>query len=307
MSGGARIALVTCADLPEPDVDEALLTDALRARGSRPSVVAWNDPDIEWAAYDCAVLRSCWDYHYPDRTNAFAEWVSRVDQETALVNPARVVSWNAHKRYLLELELAGVPIVPTMLVRHGDSRSLEHAVSDAAIVLDTPSSTTSFITKPAVGAGSRETRRHARGSLHIDDNAYRQVVAAGDVLIQPYVQSVETTGERCLIWIDGSIRHAIRKYPRLADDPERVSDEPEDISDDERSLADAALDAAQDLFGGGANLLYARVDLVRDESGTPLLAELELIEPSLFLLQSPATCDAFADAIIARASSSQNR
>jgi hypothetical protein len=33
--------------------------------------------------------------------------------------------------------------------------------------------------------------------------------------------------------------------------------------------------------------LYARVDLIRDRGGAPLLLELELIEPSLFFVHAP--------------------
>ena len=43
--------------------------------------------------------------------------------------------------------------------------------------------------------------------------------------------------------------------------------------------------------------LYARVDLMPDEEG-PMVSELELIEPSLYLVQSPAALDRFVRAIV---------
>jgi hypothetical protein len=43
------------------------------------------------------------------------------------------------------------------------------------------------------------------------------------------------------------------------------------------------------------------VDLARSEAGEPLVMELELLEPSLFLLQSEAALDRFATAILDRA------
>ena len=46
-------------------------------------------------------------------------------------------------------------------------------------------------------------------------------------------------------------------------------------------------------------LLYARVDLVPGPDGTPVLMELELTEPSLFLSTSPGAADRFATAIAA--------
>jgi hypothetical protein len=51
---------------------------------------------------------------------------------------------------------------------------------------------------------------------------------------------------------------------------------------------------------GHASLLYARVDLVRDEAGRPLLMELELVEPSLFLALAPEGRERFVDGIVDR-------
>ena len=48
---------------------------------------------------------------------------------------------------------------------------------------------------------------------------------------------------------------------------------------------------------GGRPLLYARVDLVRDDRGAPVLMELELIEPSLYLRTDPGAPGRFAAAV----------
>ena len=48
------------------------------------------------------------------------------------------------------------------------------------------------------------------------------------------------------------------------------------------------------------SLLYARIDLIRDEHDQPLLAELELVEPSLFLRQEPAALKRLVRGIAAR-------
>ncbi|MDQ2790574.1 MAG: hypothetical protein DLM60_12465 [Pseudonocardiales bacterium] len=53
---------------------------------------------------------------------------------------------------------------------------------------------------------------------------------------------------------------------------------------------------------GPAELLYARVDLVHCSGGRPLLLELELVEPSMFLPYAPARAvSQFAAAIAAAA------
>jgi len=46
-------------------------------------------------------------------------------------------------------------------------------------------------------------------------------------------------------------------------------------------------------------LPYARVDLLADESGEPLLLELELIEPNLFLDLAPGSADVLAEELLA--------
>jgi hypothetical protein len=66
---------------------------------------------------------------------------------------------------------------------------------------------------------------------------------------------------------------------------------------DELTLADAALDA---IPWPRSTLLYARVDLVRGDDGAPLLLELELAEPSLFLGLGSGAVARLAAAIAAR-------
>ena len=49
--------------------------------------------------------------------------------------------------------------------------------------------------------------------------------------------------------------------------------------------------------------LYARVDLIRDQQGEPVVLELELIEPSLFFPYSAGSAEKFAAAVVRRAKS----
>src|SRR5688572_12811748 len=103
----ARVALVTCAELPDLDPDDRLLLAPLADRGLRTDVAVWDDPDVDWAGYGVVVLRSPWDY--VERRDAFVTWAARVPR---LFNPADVVAWNTDKRYLAELAGAGLPVVP---------------------------------------------------------------------------------------------------------------------------------------------------------------------------------------------------
>ncbi|MEA2478477.1 MAG: hypothetical protein QOJ07_399, partial [Thermoleophilaceae bacterium] len=112
-------------------------------------------------------------------------------------------------------------------------------------------------------------------------------LAAGDVLIQPFLPAIVDEGELSLLYIGGALSHAvlkrakpgdIRVQPQHGGLPELVDPPPEAVAVADRVLA--AVDA---------DLLYARVDLVRARDGTLRLIELEVIEPLLFLeLHEPA-------------------
>lgn len=62
---------------------------------------------------------------------------------------------------------------------------------------------------------------------------------------------------------------------------------PAEVGPQQREVAQAVLDAVPSLVPGAAPLLYARIDLVADAAGAPVVLELELTEPSLFLPQAP--------------------
>lgn len=264
------LRVATCRPLPEPDVDEGILLAALRVRGIDVRMAAWNDPDEGWDEPVPTVIRSTWDYIHD--LPAFRAWIARASKAAPLWNPARVVIENLHKGYLLALERRGIAIVPTELVAVG---------SDARLVdVLRARRWDDVVVKPAVGAGSFGTLRfradeHVAGERHFAD-----LLSERDVLVQPYERSVESHGERALVWIDGEFTHAVRKSPRFGDDPERVS-EALAIERDERALGEAALADHRD------DLLYARVDVARGPDGAPRVMELELVEPSLFLIHHP--------------------
>ena len=106
-----RLALATCAALPALDPDSATLLGPLEALDVHVTVAAWDDPAVDWAAFDLVVVRSTWDYTL-DRT-AFLAWAAAVPR---LLNPLPVLTWNTDKHYLRDLAAAGVPVVPTAFV-----------------------------------------------------------------------------------------------------------------------------------------------------------------------------------------------
>jgi Prokaryotic glutathione synthetase, ATP-grasp domain len=181
---------------------DGLLADALTNRDVKTRLAAWDDPTIEWDAIVACVLRSTWDY--PERLNEFTRWMDAVSEKTLLLNDADLVRWNIHKRYLIDLERAGIPVVPTVHVERGgvlDLPRLQGGLGSDGLVI-----------KPAVGAGSFGVTR-----VSPDDPESIAVagslVRAGDVIVQPYVPSIETEGETSTILVAGTISHAVVKTP----------------------------------------------------------------------------------------------
>jgi glutathione synthase/RimK-type ligase-like ATP-grasp enzyme len=280
-----NVALVTCARLPEPDPDAALLGQALDAAGLRWQARAWDAPDIDWSAAPMTLVRSPWNY--PQHLSAFLAWAQATARVTALWNPLPVIRWNAHKSYLLDLRERGVAITPTALVPRGSELTLAEICAQRRW--------SDVVIKPAISAASFRTRRfswsmHAAGEAHL-----RALAAERDVLVQEYLPSVEDHGERALVWIDGALTHAIRKTPRFEDDAEAVSPAAVNISGAEAELAERAMAAATDIMD--SPLLYGRVDVAPGPQGQPVLMELELIEPSLYFQQSQGALERFVAGI----------
>jgi glutathione synthase/RimK-type ligase-like ATP-grasp enzyme len=234
------------------------------------------------------VIRSTWDY--AERRDAFLAWCARVPQ---VLNSIPVVAWNTDKTYLRALAEAGVPTVPTTWVGPD--------ALDGALLLPAGQ----LVVKPSISSGSQNTSRYGPNERKAARAHVQRLLTGGrDVMVQPYVGSVDTEGETGLIYVDGSFSHAIRKGPLLRASGV-VTDQLwalEDISPrvpdaEELAVAEATLDA---LPWPRAALLYARVDLVRGESGAPLLLELELAEPSLFLGLGSGAETRLAVAIAAR-------
>jgi glutathione synthase/RimK-type ligase-like ATP-grasp enzyme len=268
-----QLRIATCRTLPEVDVDEAPLAAALAAAGIDAELAAWDDPTIDWDRPIPTLLRSTWNYALD--VGRFLAWVDRASAAAPLWNPPHIVRANVHKRYLLDLQQRGVPIIPTTMARPGEPVAMTYS---------------KFVIKPEVGAGSLDTRVFEPGDPAAASHL-KSLLSRGFALIQPYVASVDDYGERSVVFIDGELTHAIRKTPRFAGDAERI-DGPFPIADDERAVAEAALAPF------ARDILYGRVDLARDDSGRPMVMELELVEPSLFFARHPPALERFVGRLV---------
>ena len=203
-----RVALVSARGARDLDEDLPPLVAAFAAAGAQAQVTVWDDPQVAWSGFDAALLRSAWDY--TERIGEFLEWVGRTAAVTRLLNPPPVVRWNSDKHYLQDLARLGVPIVASEFVEPGmdPQAALAHFLASH----DSPE----LVVKPAVGAGSRDARRHARAAQAQILGHMAPLLAAGrSLLMQPYLSSVDRSGETSLVYIEGAFSHAFRKGPLL--------------------------------------------------------------------------------------------
>ncbi|HVU74785.1 MAG TPA: hypothetical protein VHE83_17615 [Mycobacteriales bacterium] len=285
---GTPIALATCAALPDLDEDAPELLAALAAVGIDGQAAVWDDPEVDWTQFAAVVIRSTWDY-VPKR-DAFVAWASSLP--VPVHNDAALLAWSTDKSYLRDLDAAGVPTVPT-----------------AWSPTEVPDDGRSWVVKPVVGAGAEEAAAY-RSDQRADAAAHlRRLADAGKAsMAQPFLARLVDEGETALVHFAGRFSHAVRKNAILEPgggvferpivgvwDPREVLT-PTAPTDAQLTVARAALSALPD---GRAAPLYARVDVVPLDDGSPAVIELELVEPSLFLRLGEGSVERFAAAIAA--------
>ena len=277
------VAMATCSAHPDLYADDRPLVDALEVLGVRSVPVIWGAAPP--ARVDAWLIRSVWDYHL--RAEEFLAWVARASARTPMWNDPALIRWNSHKTYLRDLEGRGVSVVPTIWADAARTPGLA-AELEARGWGD-------VVVKPAVSASAHRTARfaakdRAAAQAHCDELARR-----GVAMVQPYLTSVESYGERSFFFMDGVHTHAVQRQAVLSEGFEM--DKPAPVvkaTEAELALCLATL-GALDLPP-----LYARVDMAPDANGTPRLMELELIEPRLYFREAPEAAELLAKAIARR-------
>ena len=290
------IALVTTHEARGHDKDLGILSRALDACGAKWEIVDWDDQSVNWSHFDIAVLRSTWDYY--ERRGEFLVWARGVGARTRLFNPLDIVQWNVDKRYLIDLAQASISVMPTAFI----SRERDLATLDLSH---------DVIVKPAVSAGSNNTARYVGKPEAAQAHVERIMRTSGVALVQPYQPTIDTLGETGLVYLAGSFSHAFGKAAIFGvDDPRHNGLYMEEnitarvATDAERSLGDRVLAVLKDRFGD--HPLYARVDMVTNDSGVPEIMEVELVEPSLYLHLDDSAPSRAASALVGAAERSRH-
>lgn len=242
----------------------------LRQRGIDIEQQIWDDLNVDWAAYDVALLKTPWDYH--QKIDAFKSWLDRLETlGVRLLNDYATVRWNMDKRYLKDVAAAGFDVIPSVFLDKGWEGDLRALFGELGA--------DSIIVKPCVSGGSKNTV-----ALQLADvgSAYAgvvEMVSQGDYIVQPLMKEVRE-GEWSHIFFNGAHSHTILKKPAAGDFrvQQAFGGTIEPLFPSKSQVAEAS--AYVQHFAKDS--LYARVDGLM-VNGKFVLMELELIEPFLYL------------------------
>lgn len=271
-----RIAILTPADdyyvrwQDDAGIYKRLFGDTLAFR-------VWSNPG-DLSGFDLILPLLVWGY--PAQST---RWYGLLEAWEGLpfANGLETLRWNTNKTYLLDMSARGVPIVPTQLAAALGPVDMADARARFG--------SGPLIVKPTISGGAEGTYRLG------PDDAVPADVAGREMLIQPLMPAIAEEGEYSLFHFGGRLSHTILKRPAKGDF--RVQ---EQFGGQEAGIdppADALALAALALAAAPGPLMYARTDMVRDETGAFRLMELELIEPSLFLGHAKDGGAMFADAV----------
>lgn len=198
------IAFATSSEHAQIQSDDAHLADTLEGLGLNPVSCIWNDPAVDWSAFEAVLIRTIWDYFQHD--HAFLAWLGQLDRlGVPTINDSRLLRWNSDKRYLLELARLDVAVIPTRLTG---------AAGLPGVLASMP--TQQLVIKPTVSGGAWHTL-----CGRVGDTSFMQAISALpaelDYLVQPFVPEIASAGEWSLLFFAGECSHAVINRPAAGD------------------------------------------------------------------------------------------
>lgn len=281
------IAFVTYADMPAVAPDDMLAAACLKSCDIKVVPAVWNDPAVDWSAFDGVIIRSCWDYHL--QAGLFQRWLHTLSYlGVPVYNTIPQLLWNMDKRYLRSMGQAGIPIPPTLWLEDSEAGTLQELVEE--------SGWREVVVKPAISGSAYHTYALRQEEVAQYEETIRQLREQTAVLVQPLLPEILREGEWSLLFFNGAYSHAVLKRAR-ADDfrvqaawggTVAAAQPPEAFIRQAAAIVEQLTPTP----------LYARVDGVSIKNQFTLM-ELELIEPALFLAQAEGAAQRFANHIAA--------
>ncbi|QNN40630.1 ATP-grasp domain-containing protein [Pedobacter roseus] len=285
-----NIALITYLDKGAYDTttvesEDDKLLHFLKDKGLNIEKIIWNDQNVNWENYSHAILKSPWDYF--DLIEDFYAWLDLLEaKKVKLLNPIEVVRWNSNKKYLQEIEAAGLKIIPSAFINKQENVTLKHFFEKF--------NTNKLIVKPCISGGAKNTFKVTAENVEEVNQKLDQLIQNEDFIIQPFLPEILESGEWSFIFFNGIYSHSLIKQAKPGDF--RVQPAHGGTVHPQYPDAELIAMAQQYVNSFAKNCLYARVDgtFVKGEF---LLMELELIEPFLFLNTDPQNYEKYYKAL----------
>jgi len=280
----ATIALLVSQKYEQsPYRDDLLLQDRLVELGHSVDIIDWDSRTYDFGAADLCIIRSCWDFHH--KPKLYLEKLKQISQGSILINSIALLGSYTNKRYLLNLETKGIPIVPTAIIRKP---------REISVILPLWN-TKQIVIKPTISASGDSTYRLDADNISTIDEALQHILPKGDAIVQPYIESIETEGEISTVVIDGEITFSMLKKPARGGFLVHEHHGGEYIPIEANAQQQSFVGQILSMFGEPP--LYMRIDYLLDDAGKPMLLEIEINEPNLYLSQSDKTLQKFSQKI----------
>jgi glutathione synthase/RimK-type ligase-like ATP-grasp enzyme len=291
------IGFVTCDSLPSMDKDNQILFKELIQKFNNLKIVTWNDANIEWENFEILIIRSLYDYleHYKE----FQQWLIEIKKKNIKIfNPVEILSWNAHKKYLIDLESSGVEIIPSLYFNQGtEMKKIVEELSSK--------SWDKYVFKPCIGNGSKGVFlvQTKLGEWNEEElKLIRELSTNDDFLCQEFQSSIHD-GEISLIYFQGNYSHGVMRKP------EKNEFRQNDFQvvtkyDDNEKLIQLGKETIEKLLKihqqfTQDEILYSRIDLIKKNNSLDeyFVSEVELFEPVLYFNFDEKSTERFSNSI----------
>ncbi len=251
-------------------LEDQLVAEALKEKGLVIDRKAWDDSNMDWSSTRAILFRTTWDYF--DRFDEFSDWLSRVSQETLLINSEQLIRWSIDKHYLIDLKNQAVHIAETLFIEIGTSTTLK--------ALHEQMGWTHTVLKPCISGAARHTYKLDKENIEAHEAVFKTLIQQEAMMLQPFQYQIVEQGEVSMMVFNGTFTHAILKKAKAGDF--RVQDDFGGSVHDYTPTQEEIVFSEQAVKACPELPLYARVDIFTDNSGKLAVSELELIEPELW-------------------------
>jgi len=250
--------------------EDGLVMDGLEKLNLKTIKKDWNDHKFKWSSTKSAIFRSTWDYF--DQFSNFRNWLDIVKDQCFLINPYEQINWNLDKHYLLDLQKKDIPIVESVFVPKKKELDLE--------TISRSKNWKNIVVKPTISGAARHTYYLKKNEIKNFQNKWLSLTNDEDFMVQEFQKNILSSGEIAVMLFGGEYSHSVLKKAKKGDF--RVQDDfggSVEIINPSTEIIDLAEKTVKSLK---TMPLYARVDIILDNGNSPVISELELIEPELW-------------------------